>query len=181
MNRSIKMVQKGFTLIELMIVVAIIGILAALAIPAYQDYVARSQASEGLTITDGMKVGIQEYYAEKGICPPNLVASATVQAYGIDLFDEIDGSYVLQVEVGPDTVSAAYCGMLVTYKGDVSAKLADETLYIVGNFNAGTEVDWACNNDGDWDTAPTGLSIGTGTLGSLVTANPEILPSACKP
>ena len=53
-----KSMQKGFTLIELMIVVAIIGILAALAIPAYQDYTARAQASEAFTLLDGMKTSI---------------------------------------------------------------------------------------------------------------------------
>ncbi|MFC6669543.1 pilin [Marinobacterium aestuariivivens] len=172
------MVQKGFTLIELMIVVAIIGILAALAIPAYQDYVARSQASEGLTITDGIKVAIQEHYADLGVCPNNVASDATT--YGIDDDENIDGSYVLSVQVGADDASAAYCGMLVTYRGagEVASKLTDETLYVVGNLNAGTEVDWICNGDGGWATAPGGIS---GDAGSLLTTAPEILPSACKP
>jgi type IV pilus assembly protein PilA len=64
-----KQVQKGFTLIELMIVVAIIGILAAIAIPAYQNYTIRAQVTEGLSLADGWKTGIAEFYAQNGVFP----------------------------------------------------------------------------------------------------------------
>ena len=64
-------IQKGFTLIELMIVVAIIAILAAIAIPAYQDYVIRSQVSEGMSLLDGSKTAVAEFYSNRGHFPTN--------------------------------------------------------------------------------------------------------------
>ncbi len=66
--------QQGFTLIELMIVVAIIGILAAIAIPAYQDYTIRSQVTEGLSLASSVKTGVSEFYAQNGTWPANLAA-----------------------------------------------------------------------------------------------------------
>ncbi|MEO7200362.1 MAG: prepilin-type N-terminal cleavage/methylation domain-containing protein, partial [Dokdonella sp.] len=70
-----KKMQKGFTLIELMIVVAIIAILAAIAIPAYQDYLVRSQVSEGATLSDGAKTAVAEYYANHGKFPPSNISA----------------------------------------------------------------------------------------------------------
>ena len=80
-----KSLQKGFTLIELMIVIAIIGILAAIAIPAYQNYTIRSQVTEGLSLADGFKTSISEYYDQNGAFPVNATAtgSATSIAAGL--------------------------------------------------------------------------------------------------
>ena len=73
-----KRIQSGFTLIELMIVVAIIGILAAIAIPAYQDYVIRSQVTEALAMAGAAKASVAEFYANRGEWPANTMRPAWV-------------------------------------------------------------------------------------------------------
>ncbi len=92
-----KSMQKGFTLIELMIVVAIIAILAAIAIPAYQDYLIRTQVTEGLTLMDGGKVAVTEYYANKGTYPTSQISAGLAKAASIK------GSYVSQVALAANT------------------------------------------------------------------------------
>jgi type IV pilus assembly protein PilA len=80
--QSMKKVQQGFTLIELMIVVAIIGILAAIALPAYQDYTARAQASEALTATAGIRADIGVYLSEEGVLPDDADINGGAAALG---------------------------------------------------------------------------------------------------
>ncbi|HGP0362747.1 TPA: pilin [Neisseria meningitidis] len=92
--------QKGFTLIELMIVIAIVGILAAVALPAYQDYTARAQVSEAILLAEGQKSAVTEYYLNHGIWPSDNSAA------GVASSADIKGKYVEKVEVKNGVVTA---------------------------------------------------------------------------
>ena len=123
--------QQGFTLIELMIVVAIIGILAAIAIPAYQDYTIRAQVSEGLNLTGACKAAVTEYYQDQGAFPAD---NATA---GLEAAANIVGKYTTQVAVtGAGTCNA-------TYGLDANANIAGAVLTMTPTDNAGS-VSWAC-------------------------------------
>ena len=123
--------QQGFTLIELMIVVAIIGILAAIAIPAYQDYTIRAQVSEGLNLAGGAKAAVSEYTMDRGSWP-----ISNAQA-GLSDQGDIQGKYVTQV-----LVSAA--GIVqVTYGNDAHTTLATSVLELSPFTNAGS-IEWDC-------------------------------------
>jgi len=93
-------IQKGFTLIELMIVIAIIGILAAIAIPAYQDYTVRAQVTEGLTLAGDLKAAVAESFANTGEWP---AANANV---GVDAVKS--GKYVTAVDIADGTINITY-------------------------------------------------------------------------
>ncbi|HGO7748069.1 TPA: pilin [Neisseria meningitidis] len=92
--------QKGFTLIELMIVIAIVGILAAVALPAYQDYTARAQVSEAILLAEGQKSAVTEYYLNHGIWPANNSSA------GVATSADIKGKYVQKVEVAKGVITA---------------------------------------------------------------------------
>jgi type IV pilus assembly protein PilA len=125
--------QKGFTLIELMIVVAIIAILAAIAIPAYQDYVIRSQVSEGAVLSDGAKTAVAEFYANKGTFPTNNASA------GLATNISIKGEYVSQVNVAGGIITASYGGA----KANTAIKTGPKTLAFSPVANGGS-VEWHC-------------------------------------
>ncbi|MCL5934136.1 pilin [Neisseria meningitidis] len=92
--------QKGFTLIELMIVIAIVGILAAVALPAYQDYTARAQVSEAILLAEDQKSAVTEYYLNHGIWPGDNSDAGVASA------SDIKGKYVQSVTVANGVVTA---------------------------------------------------------------------------
>jgi type IV pilus assembly protein PilA len=153
----LKQVQKGFTLIELMIVIAIIGILAAIAIPAYQNYTIRSQVTEGLTLGDGWKTAIAEYYANTGNWPTVASLSGTCVSIG-------------KYETGVTVTTGGVVS--ITYGNQANAKISGCVLSLVPYVNSNSDVLWRCGNA----TAPSGATAGT-TASSTVL--PQYLPTSC--
>lgn len=135
--------QKGFTLIELMIVIAIIGILAAIALPAYQDYTKRSRVSEGLSLAGGAKSALTEYYASNNKWPADNAAA------GIATATDIKGNAVDKVEVSTEGTGATGKGKItVTFNDKVKA---NATLILEGTGNEAGSVKWTCTG-GTLDT-----------------------------
>ena len=129
--------QQGFTLIELMIVVAIIGILAAIAIPAYQDYTIRAQVSEGLNLSGGAKTAVTEYFQDRGTLPTN-----NSQA-GIAASGSIQGNYVSQVAVANGVITITYSS---AGNQTANAAINNATLTLTPNTSNAGSVDWNCAN-----------------------------------
>ena len=120
--------QKGFTLIELMITVAIVGILAAVALPAYQDYTIRAQASEGMQLSGGVQTAISEYYANKGAFPASLTDINMVAP---------TGKYVSGITEANGIVT-------VTYGVNSNTKISGKTVDIAASDDGNGNIQWKC-------------------------------------
>ena len=134
-----KQMQQGFTLIELMIVVAIIGILAAVAIPAYTDYTVRAKVSEGIGLAAAVKTSVSEYYQAIGNMPTSELAAGMATA--------ISSQYVAGVDYAG---SGSVATITITYEllgGDAAS---GETILFVGT-GSGSGVEWSCDTGGTLD------------------------------
>jgi type IV pilus assembly protein PilA len=170
-----KQIQKGFTLIELMIVVAIIGILAAIAIPAYQDYTVRSQVTEGLNLAGAAKAAVAESFSNTGLAPLN----RTEAGMSVNPTDT-NGKYVSSITITNGTI-------LVTYGVQANAVIANQTLELVPYETVDKSVTWRC---GAAAALAGNVLLGTGTAqmaaynGGTLATNATLnkyLPKACRP
>ncbi len=162
-----KSVQKGFTLIELMIVIAIIGILAAIAMPAYQDYTIRAQVGEGAVMASKLKVADEDYFADKGTFPTQLS-----DIYGAGSPEATptnhQGNYVSSMALrGNGEID-------VTYGNNANNAINGNVLTLRPIVSTAGDVSWACAAA----TVPGGFTD-SGTDATTVPA--KYLPSSCKP
>jgi type IV pilus assembly protein PilA len=143
--------QKGFTLIELMIVVAIVGILAAIAMPAYQTYTAKAQSSEGVMLAEGIKRDVELIFAMDKTCPAN-------GSSGIGAADSITGKYVAKVTTGGTPTDAGGCTVVTAFKDKgVSSKIANATIswaLVAGEYTS----QWDCTTSLSETLGPKGCT-----------------------
>ena len=123
--------QKGFTLIELMIVVAIVGILAAIAIPAYRDYTNRARVSEGLVLAGGIKTDVVEYYSSHGQWP------SSITDLGRGILDYTSGNSVINITLSTD-------GVITIIYSNLSATAGQARLWLIPKNNNGS-ITWQCS------------------------------------
>lgn len=162
--------QQGFTLIELMIVVAIIGILSSLAITAYQTYTIRAQVAEGLKIATNAKAGISEVFIDRGEAPVNRTAAGLTQNA-----TDTSGNYVTEVEIDNGRIG-------VTFGNRANATIAGQTLYLTPYETRDLGVVWRCGNAPEFTgLQPMGTSGGGNTaVYAASTVDNRYLPSTCR-
>ncbi|EMT9981116.1 pilin [Neisseria gonorrhoeae] len=156
--------QKGFTLIELMIVIAIVGILAAVALPAYQDYTARAQVSEAILLAEGQKSAVTEYYLNNGKWPENNTSAGVASA------SDIKGKYVKEVEVKNGVVTATMLS------SGVNKEIQGKKLSLWGRRQDGS-VKWFCGQPVKRDNAKDNDDVTKDDAGKIETKH---LPSTCR-
>ncbi|CWM94475.1 class I pilin PilE [Neisseria meningitidis] len=159
--------QKGFTLIELMIVIAIVGILAAVALPAYQDYTARAQVSEAILLAEGQKSAVTEYYLNHGIWPGDNSSA------GVATSSEIKGKYVKSVEVKNGVVTAT---MLST---GVNKEIQGKKLSLWAKRQDGS-VKWFCGQPVQRAKADADDAVKADTAANDKKIDTKHLPSTCR-
>jgi type IV pilus assembly protein PilA len=165
----LKTVQKGFTLIELMIVIAIIGILAAIAIPAYQNYTIRSQVTEGLSLADGWKTSVSEYFAQNGSFPTGAAVAGGAGKIAVTSL-VTQGKYVGNIAVSTGGQ------ITVTYNGpQVNSKLSGLALALTPGLDPNQDVIWVCGTA----ATPSSVTLGTGAATGATTVSAAFLPTTC--
>jgi len=164
----IKSIQKGFTLIELMIVVAIIGILAAIAIPAYQDYTIRAQVTEGLNLMSDMKAGVAEWYAQEGSWPSTLVQLGISGGASAK-----SGKYVQSIDLQTGTLVA-------TYGIQANSNIAGESLALAPMVSPNGDVIWVCGTREPPSGAQDPSSGASDTASGATSLLAKYLPANCR-